>query len=52
MRIERQCPMCGRVITDRTATKCPNFKSHVQACEAARERKKLKTATPKAEPAP
>lgn len=35
MRIERLCPICRRVITDRTLTKCPNFRRHVAAHERA-----------------
>ena len=33
MKIERMCVICWRVVTDRTMTKCPNFRRHVVSCE-------------------
>lgn len=37
MKIDRLCPMCGRVIIDRTLTKCPNFRRHIAACEKRKQ---------------
>lgn len=43
MKVERQCVYCGRVVTDRTGTKCPNFTRHVAACKARKAKEQAAT---------